>query len=424
MANTQTQTNELNYIRSLAEKVCEIAVSDEMNDRRNLWSDHNSLILTPPLIYIRAYAEWEIPELKPVCADDYLRRLEIYFKNILYRYSLGDDSIFEPWYSVRADFIIPDGGLWGFPVTVTRPTDENGKQRAGSFIFNPAIVKDEDINKFVKPFHRVNEEKTKEIFDKTSEILKGIMPVVVDRSPVYTLWNADISTQLAYIRGLEGMMWDMVDRPEWLHKIVSFMSENIADVQNTAEIAGDFTLYCQDNQSMPYARDLPRPSADTAPAERSKIWTFCASQETAAVSPEMWEEFILNYQKPTYSKYGLLSYGCCEDMTHKFPIVKREMKNLRRVAVTPWADMRSCSEQLGSDYIMAWRPSPTDMVAVDFDPERTKKVTREAFRLARENKNHIDVTLKDVETVSGKLDSVKNFVKAVRDVIEEGEWVW
>jgi hypothetical protein len=226
------------------------------------------------------------------------------------------------------------------------------------------------------------------------------------------------------MRGIEGMMWDMADRPEWLHKLVGFMSRGIEEVQNIAETAGDFTLYTQDNQAMSYARELPQPSAGTTPVDRSKIWTFCASQETAVVSPAMWEEFILNYQKPMYSKYGLLSYGCCEDMTYKLPILKREMKNLRRVAVTAWANLRSCSEQLGSDYVLSWRPSPTDMVAVDFDANRTKKVTREAFNLARENKNHIDVTLKDVETVSGNPDSVKNFVKAVREVIDEGEWMW
>lgn len=416
--------DELHYVRSLAEKVCEIAMSDEMNRRRNLWSDHNSLILTPPPIYVRAYAAGEIPELIPNCADESLRGLEADFKHILYRWSLEDDSIFEPWYAVRASFITPEGGLWGFPTSVTHPTDKDGKRKTGSFIFNPSVVKDEDIEKFVKPFHRIDEEKTAETFEKISGILKGIMPVVADRSPVYTFWNADISTQLAYIRGIEGMMWDMADRPEWLHKVVTFMSGGVAEVQNTAEAAGDFTLYTQNNQAMPYSRELPPPSAETTPVERSKMWTFCASQETAAVSPEMWEEFILNYQKPIYCKYGLLSYGCCEDMTFKLPILKREMKNLRRVAVTPWANLRSCSEQLGSGYVMSWRPSPTDMVAMDFDAERTKKAMREAFRLAGENKNHIDVTLKDVETVSGKLDSVKNFVKAVREVIDESEWAW
>ena len=411
--------DELNYVRSLAERVYEIANSDEMNRRRNLWSDHNSLILTPPPIYIRAYAASEIPDLKPICTDGNLRRLEYHFKDILYNYSLNDDSIFEPWYEVRAAVITPAGGLWGFPTPVTRPDTARG-----SFIYNPPIVNEEDVEKFVKPSHRIDEKQTAEAFGRISEVIGDIMPVVVDRSPAYTYWNADISTNLGYIRGVEGMMWDMIDRPEWLHKIVSFMSEGVADVQNTAEAAGDFTLYTQHNQAMSYSRELPWPSADTTPVDRSKLQTFCASQETATVSPEMWEEFILNYQKPTYSKYGLLSYGCCEDMTYKFPILKREMKNLRRVAVSAWANLRLCSEQLGSEYVLSWRPSPTDMVATRFDEELTKKQTREMFKLARENKNHIDITLKDVETVSGKLDSVKNFVKAVREVIEEGEWVW
>ncbi|MCL2518005.1 MAG: hypothetical protein FWF15_05525 [Oscillospiraceae bacterium] len=410
--------DERNYVRSLAERVYEIGTSDEMNRRRNLWSDHNSLILTQPLIYIRAFAAGEIPELHPICTDGFLRGLEYHFKNILYNYSLGDDSIFEPWYEVRAAVITPAGGLWGFPMPVTRPDTARG-----SFIYNPPIVNEEDLEKFVKPTHRINEAATAEAFERVSEIIGDIMPVVVDRSPAYTYWNGDISTNLAYIRGLEGMMWDMIDRPEFLHKIVSFMGEGVADVQNEAEAAGDFTLYSQHNQAMSYSRELPWPCADTTPVDRSKLQTFCASQETATVSPEMWEEFILNYQKPTYSKYGLLSYGCCEDMTHKFPILKREMPNLRRVAVTPWANLRSCSEQLGSDYVLSWRPSPTN-VAAGFDEELTKKQTREAFRLARENKNHIDITLKDVETVSGKLDSVKNFVKAVREVIAEGEWLW
>ena len=416
--------DELSYIRSLAKRVYEIATSDEMERRRKLWSDHNSLVLTPPPIYIRAYAAAEVPELNRLeCADAAMRGFEGHFKNILYRHSLGDDSIFEPWFSLRAVFAYPKNGQkWGFPITVTHPKDTGGKK--GAFIFNPPIVEDEDIKKFAKPIHSIDETKTAEAFEKTSEILGGAMPVALDRSPLYTGWNADISTDLGYIRGVEGMMWDMADRPAWLHQVVRFMGDSIADVQNFAEAAGDFSLHCQDNQAMPYAKELPPPSADAGPVDRSKLWAFCASQETATVSPAMWEEFILNYQKPAYGRYGLLSYGCCEDMTHKFPILRREMKNLRRVAVTPWADLRSCSQQLGSDYVMSWRPSPTDMVAVGFDAERAKKAVREAFGLAGENKNHIDVTLKDVETVSGNLDSVKKFVEAVREVTDEGAWAW
>jgi hypothetical protein len=309
---------------------------------------------------------------------------------------------------------------WGFPITVKRP-EYSG---LGAFIFEPALVEDEDIEKLVKPIHSIDEVKTAEIYEKTCEILDGILPVVVDRSPIYSNWVADISTDMAYMRGVEGMMWDMADRPDWLHKLAGFMSESILSIQDAAESAGHYTLYTQDNQAMAYADELPAPSADDRAVERSSLWAFCASQETATVSPAMWEEFILNYQKPIYSKYGLLSYGCCEDMTHKLPILKREMKNLRRVAVTPWADLESCSEQLGSDYVMSWRPSPTDMVSFGFDEELVKKAVREAFSVAGRNKNHIDVTLKDVETVSGKPDSVRNFVRAVREVIDESAWTW
>jgi len=414
---------EKKYIRSLASQILEIAASGEMNRRRILWSNHNSLKHTPPPIYIRAFAAAEIPALNDlICTDELLRGFERRFKEILYRYSLEDDSIFEPWYSVGAAFAYPASHdmRWGFPITVKRPE----YSRLGAFIFEPAIKEDDDINKLITPVHSVDEVKTAEIYEKTCEILNGIMPVVIDRSPVYSHWNADISTDLAYMRGIEGMMWDMADRPEWLHKLVGFMSENILSAQNAAEAAGHYTLYSQDNQAMAYADELPAPSADTKSVERNSLWAFCASQETAVVSPEMWEEFILNYQKPIYGKYGLLSYGCCEDMTHKFPILKREMKNLRRIAVTPWADLHSCSEQLGSDYVMSWRPSPTDTVSFGFDEARVKETVREAFRAAGRNKNHIDVTLKDVETVSGKPDSVKNFVRAVREVIDEGDWVW
>ena len=413
--------NELEYIRSLASQVLEITVSDEMTRRRNLWRNHNSLKLTSPPIFVRAFAAAEVPELNNlICTNPELRGFERRFKDILYRYSLNDDSVFEPWYTVRAAFAYPasQSTRWGFPITVTRPDTK------GAFIFNPQIVKDGDIDKLVRPIHSVDEIKTAEIYEKTREILKDIIPVVIDRSPVYSSWTADISTDLAYMRGIEGMMWDMADRPEWLHKLVGFMSEGVLSVQDTAEAAGHFTLYSQENQAISYAAELPEPSADTTPVSRNSLWVFCASQETAVVSPAMWNEFILQYQKPIYSKYGLLSYGCCEDMTHKFPILKREMKNLRRVAVTPWANLRSCSEQIGSDYVLSWRPSPSDAVSFGFDKIRAKNTVREAFQLAGKNRNHIDVTLKDVETVSHKPDSVRQYVKAVREVIDEGDWVW
>jgi hypothetical protein len=233
----------------------------------------------------------------------------------------------------------------------------------------------------------------------------------------------DISTDLGYLLGLEQMMWLMADNPEFIKKIAAFMSESVLDMQDKAEEAGDLSFSTQWNQSMTYAMELPEPRAEGPPAWRCEIWGLCSAQEATGISPSMWEEFIFNYQKPIFDKYGLIAYGCCEDLTRWIPVLKQGLPNLRRVAVTPWADFRSCAEQLGSDYVMSWRPSPTDMVSYDFNPDRIRNAAREAFEISAEHKNIIDIMLKDVETVSGNLDAVPGFVRCMREVIDEGAWL-
>lgn len=416
--------NERDLVRDLARQVYEFAVSDESNKRRDLWRDHNSLKRTRPMVIATnsGLPTKEVPELQNlVCSDPLMRNLEHYFRHQLYHISLNDDMIFEPWYRVAPVFDWPVNGnvRWGPEISVNRT-----EQKGGSFIFDPPLKTEEDLAKLVKPVHKINERKTAERYERICEVLGGSMPAAVSRSPYYKMWQSDIAHDLAYLRGLEQMMWDMAESPELLKKITGFLSEGALHVQDAAEANGDWSLVDHNNQSVTYSRELPDPAGDGQPVTRDKLWVFCAAQEAAVISPDMWAEFILAYQKPIYEKFGLLAYGCCEDLTHKIPVLKRELPNLRRIAVTPWADWRSCAEQIGSDYVYSWRPSPADMVSCDFDPERVKKTVREAFKLASEHKNHIDVTLKDVQTVSGNLDAVPGFMRCVREVIDEGGWEW
>ncbi|GAI58840.1 unnamed protein product [marine sediment metagenome] len=49
-------------------------------------------------------------------------------------------------------------------------------------------------------------------------------------------------------------------------------------------------------------------------------------------------------------KFGLVAYGCCEDLTYKVDML-RQIPNLRRIAVPPFADAAKCAEQIGRDYV-------------------------------------------------------------------------
>ena len=77
------------------------------------------------------------------------------------------------------------------------------------------------------------------------------------------------------------------------------------------------------------------PAANSEPVKRDQLWLFMAAQEFALISPDMHDEFLLEYQLPILKKFALTAYGCCEDLTQKIDILRR-IPNLRRIAVTPW----------------------------------------------------------------------------------------
>jgi len=196
------------------------------------------------------------------------------------------------------------------------------------------------------------------------------------------------------------------------------MRDGVLRTHDQAEAAGDWGLASHNNQAMTYSRELPDPAPDTDGVKRFQLWHFASAQEFALVSPQMHDEFLLQYQIPIAARFGLTAYGCCEDLTNKIDIL-RQIPNLRRIAATPWADVPKFAEQVGTDYVISWRPSPANMICTGFDPDRVRKITREALTASRGL--HIDITLKDIQTVEGEPQRLAEWVRTTKEVIEE---VW
>ena len=140
---------------------------------------------------------------------------------------------------------------------------------------------------------------------------------------------------------------------------------------------------------------------------------FCAAQELTLISPEFHDEFMFQYQLPIYEKYGAVHYGCCEDLTKKIEML-RKLKNLRSIAVAPTADLPSCSEQIGKDYVSSWRPNPANMTCCGFDPELITKIIKQGVQDTKPTLPHIH--LKDIETLEGDNGRLKKWVDLVRHI--------
>ncbi|MCK5801957.1 MAG: hypothetical protein KAI66_03955 [Lentisphaeria bacterium] len=403
---------DITILRDLAQRYMDLCADPVQNERRDLWRRHNALQRTRPLIYVRAFARREIPACQCSCEDPFWRRWETDLRSKLFWLSLGDDSIFEPWLVVPASRVTPSGGLWGVPLKW------EGRSATTAGTCEPPIKEPEDLAKLVAAHHEINEQSTRDTVERVRDAVGDLISVVVDRAPIHFNWTADISTYLSQLRGLEQIMWDMMDRPQWLHELLAFMRDAIMATHRQAEEAGDWSLLNHYNQAMPYESSLQDPAPDSAPVGRDQLWVFCASQEFELIGPDRFKEFMLDYQIPIMEPFALAAYGCCENLSEKIDVV-RAIPNLRRIAISPMADVRRCAEQIGDEYVFSYRPSPSDMVGYSWDEDRVRRILREDLAICREHGCHVDITLKDVETVQNEPQRLFDWVRITREVIDE-----
>ena len=407
--------NDRHILRELAKRYLEICHTDRNNQKRELWRQHNSLKPTRPLFLAMTLTHFieDREASRLTCEDAFLRLFERDLKRRIYQAACDDDTVHEPWlvHGSTPVFPVPGGLHWGVPF-------EREQARGGTgWRVKPEIVEPEDICKLVQPPHRIDEAETEEGRAKLQDALGDLLPVVVDRASMLRVSQGDIAAAIGFLRGQEQMLWDMVDRPEWYHQLLAFLRDGVLKNYAECEAAGDWRLISSDNQSMPYAEELPLLSASTAPVPRKQLWCFLAAQEYAAVSPEMHDEFLLRYQIPIMEKFGLSAYGCCEDLTRKIDIL-RKVRNLRRIAVTPWANVASCAEQIGKDYVCSWRPNPARHGCNGFDADEIKRDICTSLAEFGKHGCHVDITLKDVHTLEGHPERVAEWCRIVRECVE------
>ena len=403
---------DIEIIRGLAERYAEITALPIMDERRDLWRRHNSLERTRPLVYMRWLAAWqEHPESQLQCTDPFWQIHERVLRQGIVQEWIADDYVIEPWITQQATRVLPQHGRWGVPYNRIRPAEPGG-----AWLYDPPVKKLEDIEMLAEPHHVIDEDATTRNVERLRGAVGDILTVAVDRTCAYWGFAGDISTDIAYIRGLEQIMWDMSDNPQWLHRLLAHMRDGILRAQEEAEAAGDLSLLSHINQAQPYCKELADPAPDSGPVKRKDLWQFCAAQEFALISPGMHDEFMFQYQMEFLKPFGLVSYGCCEDLTEKIDMV-RQLPNLRRIAVVPMADVAKSAELIGTDYVFSWRPNPADVMCCGFNREKIRRIIREGMEAAQGC--HVDITLKDVQTIEHEPWRLREWVEMVREIGDE-----
>jgi hypothetical protein len=398
---------EKRIVRDLAKQVYAAACRDEMSAIRQRWCDVNALRKPDRApVWFKPVGCWGeiIPPDQLQCTDSWLRALEYRFRQDLFKVQAGDDTPLDETFDVQATIPVEPANLWG--VQIVR---ERSAEVGGAWHLDPPLKTEEDFDKLAMPTYTLDRSQTDRNLNRHAELLNDVYPVRLVCRPNFD--SATLGTAAVELRGLEQIMLDMVLQPELLHRLMAHLRD--ARLRNLDAMEAGGLL--RPNNNMPMLASDP-----VGPESKNGGYTLanclCAgnSQEFDQVSPEMFEEFCLNYQKPIFERFAWSCYGCCENLTHKIPQVL-SIPNLRIFVCSAWTDLTKLLEAVGNSYCIMWRQKATDVVF----PDDSETIRRDLHQGAKQLQGrYYQIVLRELQTLRGHMDRLEVWTRYAVEAAE------
>ncbi len=394
-------------LRGLAGRVAVLAARPIEAEKRELWYRHNALEETRPVIFCDPENGWgEI--FRPgtlECEGRLAARWELTLrKEVFWGESMGDDRVVEPFF--RLNHVAKRGG-WGMQTRLIGGGD------GGAYTWEAPLKTYDDLGKLRYPTVEVDHEATAGLVAAAEEVLGDLLEVQLRG---YWWWSLGLTQIVAFLRGLEQMMLDMCLEPDGLKALMAFLRDGTMAQMDYLEAEGLLSLNNDGTYvgsgGFGYSRELPQEGFDLEHVRLRDMWGHSESQETTAVSPEQFAEFVYPYQRPMLERFGLNCYGCCEPLHSRWDVIK-DTPGLRRVSVSPWCDLEMMAGQLGADFVYSMKPNPAALATPTIDKAAIRKELRRAFEITQGCR--VEVIMKDNHTIGGNQDHVTEWCRIARE---------
>lgn len=400
-------------LSELGKNVAEIANRPIMEERKKLWTDHNALKETRPVILCDPENGWNeiITDDDIKCSNSIARHWECELrKQVFWGDEMGDDYVVEPFFN---SVHIYSETLWGVQGVTQHSADFHRLEDGGAYHIDTILTDfDEQFEKIEQPVMTIDHELTNKVHAIAQEIFDGS---ITPRLKTWWFWSTGPTDEYIKLRGMENMLYDFYDHPEYIHKTMELIQK--WTIRRLKFLESEGLLMLNNNSSFVgsggqgWSDQLP--ADDYSGTARLKdMWGLSESQSSIGVSNDMFEEFIFQYQQPIMELFGLSCYGCCEPLHDRIDIVRRT-KNLRRVSVSLWADRAIMAEKLGTDFIYSFKPNPVHLATATINEEEARKEAKLILETAKDN--HLEMIMKDNHTLGKNRENVKDWVKIVRE---------
>ncbi len=395
-------------VRELAKQYMQMACSEKQQKMNQRMKDTNDLKIVRPPVLLDEIPWYQMnidDELTCLCEDERARGIEYGFRIALYRWKhFRADTLFEPFYRVRMSYDSTGMGI-SRDESILRTDEYNN---IVSHSFRDVLEDEEALEQMHIPEFTLRPDRDEANMNFFTDLLGDAMPVKLCGHDYlyFPPWD-----DIAFLRGVEPILLDMYDRPEYLHRIMKkFTDATTAKLdfieQNSHVDPTSCNLHCTPGYVSGLAEDGWKAT-----------WFRGMAQMFSTVSPEMHEEFEINYIKPIAERFAYTYYGCCEPLDNKIDVIKK-ISNLRKIGVSPWANVESSAEQIGGNYVYARKPNPAN-VAIRTDPEVIRREIEDTVKACQKYGCPCEFVLKDISTVSGKPENLIVWVETVSRVLDE-----
>ena len=397
-------------LRGLAAKKAQFAHCARNDEILAMWNKQAKGIRDTPtvrLLFSNFPHEVVYPRMRCEGAD--ARSLERQLlSSMVGRELFDDDTPISDRFEVRP-FV--RGSLFGISPKTTRVKGSNG------FHIEPQTDDIErDFDLFRNGGFTVDPDDTKAWCDFADSIFGDILPSRI----VQPSLRGAITNPLVMLISMENYYMSMYDCPDTLHALMDMATrvyERYYDdlEENKLLFPGDpFADVGQETFS--FTDELP---LGTEVSSTKQVWGFLESQETTAVSPAAYGEFVYPYQERLVKRFGLLSYGCCERVDVIWSDYLSKWENLRKLSVSPFNDEDQVGEYLRGTRVVYYSKPRAEFVTDPgpLDEEAIRKCFRGIARAA--SGCLLEVAQREVGTIFGDFERGRRYVQLAKETIAE-----
>ena len=401
---------------SLGEQYAEIASLPVQKEKMRTWIALNDMDGRNIAMWINEIPWHEMNwngELTLECKDPYLRRVENTLRRKIFqwKYFPGDMTL-DPY--LLCQKVINDTGIGIEEDYGIRSMFDEG-DAIYSHDFEPLLKTEDDINKIKDPVITYDEAATMDHFQALNEIFKGILDVKVSGEPGF--WYAPWDGLITWF-GVENGLEFLISEPDFVHKCISRMTDAYLKGLDQYEALG---LFSSNNNStrigsggLGYTSQL-KPYSEGS-FHTKDIWGSSAAQIFASVSPQMHDEFAIQYEVKWMERFGMNYYGCCEPLDNKLDILEK-VPNLRKISISPWANLENAVEKAGDRYVLSIKPRPVNFSGDHFDLDEMKS---DLIEILEKTKGcNIEILMKDISTVRNDPQRIDAWDKMARELIDK-----